>query len=70
LSKNGSSEQVPGFPFVQDISKIPNVTASQVTFEQILPLKNLVPGQYTLKLKITDQNRNQVLTPSAQFTVN
>jgi len=70
LSRNGSSEQVPGFPVVQELSKIPNVTASQVTFEQILPLKNLAPGQYTLKMKITDQNRNQVLTPSAQFTVN
>jgi len=32
-------------------------------------LKDLAPGQYTLRLKITDKNRNQVLTPSAQFTV-
>ncbi len=27
------------------------------------------PGQYTLKMKVTDNNSNQVLTPSANFTV-
>ena len=37
--------------------------------EKILPLNGLAPGQYTLRVKITDKNRNQVLTPSAQFTV-
>ena len=41
-----------------------------MTIEKLLPLATLQPGQYTLKLRITDKNRNQVLTPSAQFTVN
>jgi len=34
-----------------------------------LPLQGLQPGQYTLKLKVTDRNRNQTLNSSAQFTV-
>ena len=65
--KNGSNEKI--FEFTEDIASLPGASASQVTIEKLLPLQNLQPGQYTLKLKITDRNRNQTLTPSAQFTV-
>ena len=65
--KNGSNEKI--FEFTEDIGSLPGASASQVTVEKLLPLQNLQPGQYTLKLKITDKNRNQTLTPSAQFTV-
>jgi GWxTD domain-containing protein len=68
LVKNGSSDKI--FDFAEDVTKIPNASSSQVTIEKLLPLKDLAPGQYTIRLRITDQNRNQVLTPSAQFTVN
>jgi GWxTD domain-containing protein len=67
LVKNGSNQKI--FEFSEDVSTLPNASAQQVTIEKLLPLKNLEPGQYTLKLKITDKNRNQVLTPTAQFTV-
>ena len=66
--KSGSNEKI--YDFTEDVNKIPGASASQVTIEKLLPLKDLTPGQYTLRLKITDQTRNQVLTPSAQFTVN
>ena len=65
--KNGSNEKI--FEFTEDIASLPGASASQVTVEKLLPLQNLQPGQYTLKLKITDRNRNQTLTPSAQFTI-
>ncbi len=68
LTKNGSNDKI--FDFTEDVTKIPGASASQVTIEKLLPLKDLAPGQYTLHLKITDQKRNQVLTPTAQFTVN
>ncbi len=68
LTKNGSNEKI--FDFSEDVTKIPGASASQVTIEKLLPLKDLAPGQYTLHLKITDAKRNQVLTPTAQFTVN
>jgi GWxTD domain-containing protein len=65
--KNGSNEKI--FEFTEDIASLPGASASQVTVEKLLPLKKLQPGNYTLKLKITDRNRNQTLTPTAQFTV-
>jgi len=34
-----------------------------------LNLKGLDPGQYTVRLKITDKTKNQALTNSADFTV-
>ena len=67
LTKNGSNERI--FDFTEEISQLPDASASQVTIEKILSLKDLAPGQYTMQLKITDKNRNQTLTPSAQFTV-
>jgi hypothetical protein len=65
--KNSTNEKI--FEATEDVSKIPGASANQVTIEKLLPLKDLLPGQYTLRVKITDKNRNQVLTPSAQFTV-
>ena len=67
LVKNGSNEKI--FDFTEQLSDLPDVSATQVTIEKGYPLKDLAPGQYTLKLKVTDKNRNQVVTPSAQFTV-
>jgi hypothetical protein len=65
--KNGSNEKI--FAFTEELAQIPGASASQVTIEKLLPLKDLVPGQYTIRIKVTDKNRNQILTPSAQFTV-
>ncbi|HUO31661.1 MAG TPA: GWxTD domain-containing protein [Bryobacteraceae bacterium] len=65
--KNGSNEKI--FDFTEDIASLPGASASQVTIEKLLPLQSLQPGQYTLKLKVTDRNRNQTLSPSAVFTV-
>ena len=65
--KNGTNEKV--FDFTEDILKLPEVSAQQVTIEKLLPLNTLQPGQYTLKMKVTDKLRNQTLTPTATFTV-
>ena len=67
VTKNGTNEKI--FEITEDVSKIPGASANQVTIEKLLPLKDLLPGQYTLRVKITDKFRKQVLTPSAQFTV-
>jgi GWxTD domain-containing protein len=68
LTKNGSGEKI--WDISEEVAKIPGASASQITIEKLMPLKDLAPGQYTLHLKITDQKRNQVVTPTAQFTVN
>jgi len=65
--KNGSNEKI--FDFTEEVAKMPDASAQQVTIEKLLPLQTLKPGQYTLKMKVTDKNRNQTLTPSATFTV-
>jgi GWxTD domain-containing protein len=67
VTKNGTNEKI--FETTEDVAKIPGASANQVTIEKLLPLKDLLPGQYTLRVKITDKFRKQVLTPSAQFTV-
>ena len=67
VTKNGTNEKI--FELSEDVSKVPGASTNQVTIEKLLPLKDLAPGSYTLRVKITDKNRNQVLTPSAQFTV-
>src|SRR5450755_991466 len=67
LTKNGTNEKI--FELTEEVSKIPGASANQVTVEKLFPLKDLLPGQYTLRVKITDKFRKQVLTPSAQFTV-
>jgi len=64
--KNGSNEKI--FDFSEDLSKVPGAS-TQITIEKLLPLQNLAPGQYTLRLKVQDKIKNQTLTPSAQFTV-
>jgi GWxTD domain-containing protein len=66
ITKNGSNEKV--FEFSEDISAISG-GASQVVIEKLLPLQNMEPGQYTLRMKVVDKKRNQTLTPSATFTV-
>jgi hypothetical protein len=66
ITKNGSNEKV--FEYSEPVSSLPG-GASQVTVEKILPLKDLAPGTYTLKMKVTDKVRNQTVTPTATFTI-
>lgn len=67
ITKTGSNEKI--LEFSEDLNAIPGSSAQQVTVEKLLPLKSLAPGQYQLKMKVTDRVRNQVLTPQATFTV-
>ena len=53
----------------EDLNTIPNSSAFLVTIEKKVPLKGLAPGQYELKMKVTDKLRNQTLTPTSNFTV-
>ncbi len=68
IDKAGSTDKV--LAFAEEISKIPNASANQVTIEKLLPLKNLAPGTYTLKVKATDRKGNQTLQQQTNFTIN
>ena len=42
MTKNGTNEKI--FDFSEDVATIAGASASQVTIEKLLPLKNLAPG--------------------------
>jgi hypothetical protein len=67
ITKVGTNEKV--LDYSQDLTKIPNASASQVTIEQLLDLKSLAPGTYTIKVKATDKGNNQSVQQQANFTV-
>ncbi len=67
ISKADGGEKV--IEFTEALSEIPGASATQVTIEKLLPLQGFAPGRYTLKLKVTDQNSNQSLVQTANFSV-
>ncbi len=67
ITKNGSDKAV--LDYTEELTSIVGASSHQVTVEKLLPLQSLEPGQYTLKMKVVDKNRNQTLTPTANFTV-
>ena len=66
ISRNGTEEVV--VDYTEEASALEG-SASQVTVEKWLPLKSLAPGSYTMRLKVTDRNRDQTVTPLARFTI-
>ena len=66
--RSGTSDKI--LEFSEPVDKINGVSNSQATIAKLLPLQSLTPGQYTLRLKVTDNLKKQTLTPSATFTVN
>ncbi len=67
ITKTGAKD--PVLHYSEEVTAIPGASSQQVTVEKLLPLQSLEPGEYTLKMTVTDKNDNQVLTPSAVFTV-
>ncbi len=54
--------------FKEDVASIEG-SSSQMTIEKLLPLQSMEPGQYTLKVKVSDTRKNQSLTQMAQFSI-
>ncbi len=67
VTKDGSNAKV--FEFSEEVGAMAGSSAQQVKVEKLLPLSGLEPGNYTIRIKVTDKNSNQTLTPSATFTV-
>jgi GWxTD domain-containing protein len=64
--KNDTNEKV--LDFSEDLTKLTG-GAAQMVLEKGLPLLNFAPGDYTLRIKVTDKKRNETLNPTATFTV-
>jgi len=65
--KQGTNEKI--FDFTEELETITGANPQQVVIEKILPLQNMEPGQYMLRMKVSDKVGNQTLTPQAMFTV-
>jgi GWxTD domain-containing protein len=63
-----TGQTAPVFEFSEEVGSISS-GASQVVVQKLLPLQDLEPGQYTLKMTVNDKRRNQTVTPSATFSV-
>jgi GWxTD domain-containing protein len=67
VTKEGSGGKV--LAATDDLSKIPGAAPSQVTIERFFELRDLTPGRYTIKLKLTDKTRGDAITQTAGFTI-
>src|SRR5579862_5102990 len=54
---------------MQEDSKKLGASSDQVTLERSVPLTNLQPGKYQIRIKVNDSVSNQELAQSAPFTV-
>jgi hypothetical protein len=66
ITRNETGQLV--FDSVEEASGLEG-SAAQVTVAEWLPLAGLSPGSYTLRMKVTDRNRHQTVSPSAIFSV-
>jgi GWxTD domain-containing protein len=57
------------FESKENAADIPNASPSQVNIEKLMPLASLEPGKYKLKVTVTDNNTNQSISPTADFTL-
>ena len=68
LIKTGSNEKI--IDYSEDLTALEDISSTQATIEKGLALNSLAPGQYSIRLTITDKNRNQVFNPpDAKFTI-
>jgi hypothetical protein len=67
IVRNGTNEKI--FEYSEEVASIEGASAQQVTIEKLLPLRSFEPGQYTLRVKVTDRNAQQSLTQTATFTI-
>ena len=65
--RNGDNQKI--FEFTENVASMEGSSANQTVIEKVLPLQNLEPGEYTLRMKVTDRLRNASLNPEATFKV-
>ncbi|HEY6340108.1 MAG TPA: GWxTD domain-containing protein [Bryobacteraceae bacterium] len=66
ITKDGSSDKL--FDLSEEAGQS-SVGASQIVIEKSVPLRDLEPGQYSLKINATDKKRHQTVTRSVSFTI-
>jgi hypothetical protein len=46
-----------------------NNASQQVTLQKTMPLRSLTPGKYSVQIKVTDNVKNQTVSPVASFEI-
>jgi hypothetical protein len=54
---------------VDELSAVYGNTGDQITIQKSMPLTNLEPGLYSLKITVNDDVTKQTISPSARFQV-
>jgi GWxTD domain-containing protein len=67
VDKAGSNEKV--MDFSEEVGAIPYASTSQVTIQKLLPVATFAPGNYTLKITVSDRTGNQFVHERENFTV-
>jgi GWxTD domain-containing protein len=52
-----------------DVAAVPGASASQVTLQKKLGLELLAPGSYTVKVRVLNKDKKEMLSQAAEFTV-
>jgi GWxTD domain-containing protein len=52
-----------------EVATVPGASASQVTLQKKLDLELLSPGSYTVKVRVLNKDRKDMLSQAAEFTV-
>jgi GWxTD domain-containing protein len=69
ITKAGTKDNIlPPEYSTDEVAKLPG-GASQIIVRKLLPLKDVDPGTYNLKITVFDKKRNQTLTRTTTFTV-
>ena len=67
IDNAASNEKI--MDFSEEAMSFPNASASQLTVEKLVSLKTFQPGNYTLKVTVTDRIGNQSVRQQGNFTV-
>jgi GWxTD domain-containing protein len=62
-----SGREEPVLEQAEELANVPNASVDQVTIGKLVPLNSLAPGDYTLKLEVSDGDRG--LQRQVQFSV-
>ena len=64
-----TSDNSKVFEFTDEVASIEGASANQTVVEKVLPLQKLEPGEYMLRMRVTDQLKNESISPEATFKV-
>lgn len=66
IEYNIAKDGKPVVTQTEQVAKLPNAS-QQITLQKTMPLRPLQPGKYTVQIKITDNIKQQTVSPATSF---